>query len=86
VEKLIVKEFGPLPLKIDPEERIMLLNIDRFSVEETIKIKVFFHQSGYYSELQKICEHRIHYTYFGNETFPDVQEMILTMKILGAIY
>jgi len=78
--------FDPLPLNVEPEECIMLPNIDRFSVEETIKIKVFLHQTEYYSELRNICKYQIHYTYFGNETFPDVQEMILTMKIFGAIY
>jgi hypothetical protein len=78
--------FDPLPLNSGPaEERLTLPNTDRFSMEEIIKIKVFLQQTGY-SELLNICRDQIHFTYFGNEEFPDVQELLLAMKVLGAIY
>jgi hypothetical protein len=54
-------------------------------VEEIIRTKVFLKQTGYYSELLGICKDRIHFTYFGNEELLDVQELLLAMKVLGAI-
>ncbi|CAG8635014.1 3279_t:CDS:10 [Funneliformis caledonium] len=85
VSMFIPSIFDPLPLKIEPKESIILPN-DSFSVKEIIQTKVFLHHTEYYSELREICRGRIHFTYFGNKEFPEVQELLLVMEILGAIY
>ncbi|CAG8595837.1 12198_t:CDS:10 [Rhizophagus irregularis] len=80
--------FDPLPLNFEPDP-LILPNDDRFSVERIVKTKVFLRQTGYYSQLLQLlrtCEETIHFTCFGNEEFPDVQELLLAMKVLGAIY
>ncbi|CAI2165850.1 14795_t:CDS:10 [Funneliformis geosporum] len=63
-----------------------ILPYEKFSVKEIIKIKIFLHQTEYYSDLREICRGRIHFTYFGNKEFSEVQELLLAMKILGAIH
>ena len=78
--------FDPLPLNFELGERLIFPNDGRFSVGEIIKTKVFLRQTGYYSKLLRICKDQIHFTYFGNEKFPDIQELLLVMKVLGAIY
>ncbi|GES96101.1 hypothetical protein GLOIN_2v8976 [Rhizophagus clarus] len=80
--------FDPLPLNFEPEP-LILPNYGRFLVEEIVKTKTFLRQTGYYShllQLLRICKDQIHFTYFGNEEFPDIQELLLAMKVLGAIY
>jgi hypothetical protein len=80
--------FDPLPLNFEPES-LILPNNGRFSAEEIVKTKVFLRQTGYYSQLLqllRICKEQIHFTCFGNEEFPDVKELLLVMKVFGAIY
>ncbi|RIA84679.1 hypothetical protein C1645_879790 [Glomus cerebriforme] len=78
--------FDPLPLNSELGECLVLPKTDGFSVEETIKTKIFLRQTGYYSKLLGICKDRIHFKYFGNEGFSDIQELLLAMRVLGAIY